>query len=158
MISNFPSNPLRNRGGYRSFVFIPDFDVAEFPTITNHTIPNSGIVLHTGKAWYQGYATAETLSFADDPDKSGNGTAFNLKVSGLVPGDKPELTNLLFQMEDIRFLVKLTDTRGKLKLIGSQAFPLEFKAVFSSGDQRSSTKGYNIQFYGAALHRALECI
>lgn len=158
MISNFPSKPFRNRGGYLSFKFIPSSDIAVFPQIINHTVQNAGIILKPGKSWYQGYATSETLIFSDEPEKTANGTSFNLKVNGFVPGDKPELTNLLYEMEHLHFLVLLTDTRSKLKIIGSTTYPLEFKAAFSSGEQRSAAKGYSIQFFGPALHRALECL
>ncbi|HEY0056296.1 MAG TPA: hypothetical protein VGB63_13145 [Pedobacter sp.] len=156
MKSNFPSIPLRNRGGYLKFDFIPYYDILSFPAIINNTVKRNQILLHAGKSWYQGYATNQTLQFNDSPEKTNNGTYFILKVAGLVPGDKPELTNLLFEMESTHFVVRLTDTRGKIKIIGSPTFPLEFKANFNSGDQRNSGKGYAIEFFGNALHRALE--
>ncbi|MBC8053762.1 MAG: hypothetical protein H7Y13_11925 [Sphingobacteriaceae bacterium] len=158
MISNFPSRPIRNRGGYITFQFIPSIYIAQFPQINSHTISAAGIVLLAGTAWYQGYSTPETLLFSDEPEKTTHGTHFNLKVNAFTPGDKPELTSLLYEMEDLQFLVKLTDPRGKLKLIGSPTFPLQLKSVFNSGDQRSSSKGYNLQFTTQALHRALEIV
>jgi len=57
------------------------------------------------------------------------------------------------EMEQMRFLVKLTDRNGRTWLIGSLEEGLEFRATASAGALQG-LNAYSIQFSGLQAHRA----
>ena len=122
------------------------------PAATNHVI-NTAITIVN--AWLQGYATYETLQFTEEPIKSSHGESYRQTLSGFIPGESAELAALIYSMEQTKdFVLLITDNRGNTRVAGSNAMPLEFSASFSSGDQRSATKGYSFKFTGDSLTRA----
>lgn len=152
MITDFPAKPVYNQGGYSTFKFIPHLFITSFPAAVNHVISTAII---TSSPWLNGYATYETLQFNEEDIKSGHGKSYRAQISGFIPGEYPELTQLLFEMEQMeKFVVQLRNSQGKIRIIGSPERPLEFSSVFSSGDQRSSAKGYTLKFTGDELNRA----
>lgn len=153
MISNFPSKKLYNPGGYGKFYFLPHTSVDTFPMIVSGAA-QVAVGLKVGHAWLEGYSTAETLNFSEESADDAHGPFYIPIISGFVPGDRPELVSLLQTMENMRFLVKLKDSLGKYKLVGSPGCPLKLLSNFSSGDRRSDLKGFAFKFTGQALYRA----
>lgn len=152
MISNFPTKAAYNPGGYASFKFIPLINVISFPAITNHVISTA---ISISGSWLQGYSTYETLSFKEDLVKSGHGESYSSVLSGFVPGESAELAQLLYAMEQMKwFIVQISNSKNKIRILGSIQNPLEFSSSFSSGDQRSDVKGSNFKFTGDMLYRA----
>jgi hypothetical protein len=152
MITSFPSRPVYNPGGYLSFKFIPSIYITGMPAPSNHVI---NTVITIVNAWLQGYATYETLLFTEEVIKSAHGESYRPTLTGFIPGESAELADLIYSMEQVKdFVLLITDNRGRIRVAGSDTMPLEFSASFSSGDERSSTKGYNFKFTGDALTRA----
>jgi hypothetical protein len=152
MITSFPTRPAYNPGGYTSFNFIPSIYITSFPGAENHVITSA---ITVSNPWLTGYSTYETLSFNEDTVKSGQGESYRPEVTGFVPGEYPELTELLHAMEQMKnFVLQITNNRGKIRIVGSPDMPLQFLSSFSSGDQRSSAKGYGLKFIGDTLSRA----
>lgn len=152
MITNFPALAAHNSGGYSSFKFIPSIYITAFPSATNHII---SAAVTTLSAWLDGYATYETLKFEEETIKSSHGESYRPEISGFIPGESAELTQLLFEMEQIKkFVVQITNNRGKIRIVGSPGMPLEFASDFNSGSERISSKGFTFKFAGDSLNRA----
>lgn len=145
MIGNFPNKPLYNPGGYRSFLFIPRNDVATYPLVNN----GSSILplgLQQFGAWYNGYATYETLQYSEEPETNEHGTFYKPLLTGFLPGDSASHISLMQNMEQQLFLVLLTDAKGFKRLIGTPSNPLIFTSKFDGSLTRSGAKGYTFQF------------
>lgn len=153
MLTNFPAKKIYLSGGYRSFQFVPVNKVLSYPMISAAAAVVA-VGLSSDAAWYQGYATDQTLSYTEEQQVDANGKYFNLIVSGFIPGDSQALITLISEMEIYRHLLTVKDSRGFKRLIGSPAAPLDFSANFNSGTGRSDQKGFTFQFTGQSLYRA----
>jgi len=153
MYNNFPNKKAYNPGGYREFLFLPDYSIETFPMILNGSaqVP---VGLAPGATWFAGYSTPETLSFTEESKTDANGTWYQQVISGFAPGDKPELVALMENLEKGRFLVMLRDSQGIRRLVGTPYSPLELQSNFNSGDKRSDLKGFAFKFTGQSLFRA----
>jgi len=155
MLTDFPTKKDYNPGGYKSFSFTPTQAVTSYPIIAQARALVA-MVFAAGNDWLQGYATTETLSYSEEAvfDESGAGVYYSLTVAGFVPGDKPELIDLMAQMDKQRFIVSIDDTAGIQRLVGSPSMPLDFSAAFGSGAIRTDQKGFNFKFTGASTYRS----
>lgn len=154
MITNFPAKKIYNQGGYNSFTFSPFQLISGIQRTVANNMPSALVSFAAGDDWLSGYATVQTLAYTEDPQQDANGTFYNLTIAGYVPGDKPELEQILGEMEQQRHIVVLKDTSGILRLVGTRDMPLSFNAAFSSGANRSDQKGYTFKFSGTSTLRA----
>src|ERR1700754_3213781 len=131
MISNFPAKKAYNPGGYKSFQFIPYYQVSGFPAIT--AMKNlSQVIFYETYDWLNGYATAETLSYDEEYTPDENGGFYDLTITGFIPGDQVDLIDIMDTMPFNRFIVMILDTKGVTRLVGSTSTPLDFTANFNS--------------------------
>jgi len=149
MLTDFPSKKPYNPGGYNAFQFIPYYNVEAYPMIANSQVLVP-LELSPGAAWLTGYATMETLSYDEAPQRDEAGPYYTLTVSGFVPGDTQGLIDLVHQMQSQRFIVLVHDSLGKQRLVGTPRAPLDFAAAFGSGKMRADQKGFNITFSGVS--------
>lgn len=154
MITNFPDKKPYNLGGYLSFIFSPVQYISGYTRSLAGNVQSALVAFSAGAGWLTGYATRETLAYTEETQLDDNGNYYNLTVAGFVPGDKPELEQILAEMEMRRHLVVLKDPAGILRIIGSKAQPLDFSASFGSGAARADQKGYTFKFTGASSVRA----
>lgn len=156
MISNFPAKKIYNLGGYVSFTFTP-FQYIDSLLPTNMAgRKRVAAIFKSGYSWLNGYATAQTLAFTEEPGVDAQGTLYNLTVAGFVPGDKPDLAAMLEEMASQRFVLVLKDPAGILRMVGAPTRPLDFAASFDSGAGRADQKGYTMKFTGLSGVRAPE--
>jgi hypothetical protein len=150
MINSFPVKRSYHAGGYASFQFVPVRLIAAYPMINN----GSAVVplqFYGGSSWFKGYATRGTLLYREEPQTDPNGTYYNRSLTGLIPGDSPELITLLGSMTNERFVLLVRDVFGAQRLVGTPIAPLDFNAVYDSGSQMSDEKGFRFTFSGAGL-------
>ena len=153
MISNFPAKRSYNPGGYKGFKFSPLSAVSIYPAIQSGAI-NLPYTFTQGNGWLDGYATYGTLLFKEIGVPSDNGKFYNQEITGFVPGDSPELSALMDEMEQQPFIIRLLDPRGKMRVAGTHCYPLIFTAEFNSGGNRPDAKGYTFKFTGQSIFRA----
>jgi hypothetical protein len=142
-----------NLGGVLRFNFIP---VAHCVSID---MPIKGKVLKpvevlTGKRWFSGYATLETIGFAEPSELTDNGTIYKPKFTAIVPKDSAEATHLFDQMSNGRFLLDYTDSNGLRKLVGSLDEPLFFSADLNTKQNIAGRNEHLINFYGTTTNKA----
>jgi hypothetical protein len=153
MINNFPVHKTYTPGGYASFRFLSHNLVTTYPMISEGKalVP---VATENNVAFFDGYATRETLNYEEEPVDNGNGTYYNLTVSGFVPGEAAALIDLMETLAYYRHLVIVKDPLGLQRLVGSPAAPLDFQAKFNSGTARPDSKGFNFKFTGQSLYRS----
>lgn len=152
MIASFPKKPICNPSGLQSFEFIPVEMVSTLPNIVDG-VAIAAMSLVYGGVFYTGYATPETLGFAENQQETEQGIYYEQLLSGTTPGDKPELTVLMEMMVNRAFYVLAKDIKGVKRLIGLDK-NFRFKSDYSSGVTRTELKGYKFTFSGLSLKRA----
>lgn len=153
MITNFPKHKGYNPAGLRTFKFVHVSHIARFPAIKNGQ--TQGVIqLLQGQDWLTGYSTPYTLNYTEKAKPSPNGPFYEQSLSGVAPGDKPDLLDLMQSMEGHEFVLIAEDARGQLRLIGGYGYPLVFMSDFSSGSDRSEAKGFEFGFSGNSEFRA----
>jgi hypothetical protein len=153
MINNFPAKNGYNPGGYKSFLFIPFQDISS-QQVSVHSKITLALGLHPGKVWLNGYSTAETLNFKEECIPTVNGPTYLQVISGFVPGERPELIDLMAELEGMQLLVQLLDTRGQKRIVGCYGFPLTFNSTYDSGSNRPDAKGFTYKMTVTSRHRA----
>lgn len=153
MITNFPPKNLVNNGGYKSFKFLPIESLDTYPVIINGSC-QTAITTKNSAVWLTGYRTPETLGFTEELNTTLNGNTYLQKIVGFVPGNKPELINLMQMMDDRRFIVLIEDFYGVNRLVGDPNNPLRFRSDFSGETNRNGKKGFSYSFQSESLFRA----
>lgn len=141
-----------NIGGMASFTFIPFYLVITLPPIQGKII-NSPVVLAPGQSMLNGYSTLEELDFKETQKEEDNGPFYQWDISGFMPGDSPDLIDLMENMEMTRNLVIVKDNLNQKRLVGYDA-PLTFRATFQSGTKPGEARGYKYSFSGVSSKRA----
>lgn len=153
MITDFPKKKYYNLAGLRSFQFVHVSEVFQYP------------IFRDGKAFGDlqligdlqlkaGYATYETLEFAENPVNSPNGVYYEQEITGFAPGDAAEMLDVISNMEDNEFVVLITDARGQRRIVGGYGYPLIFLSDFTTGARRVDRKGFSFTFSAVAPFRA----
>lgn len=153
MISNFPKPKGYNLGGLRSFLYAHVHSFLSFPAIKDGVI-TAPVQFVAGAGWFTGYSTLYTLNFDENGKDSPNGPIYDQVLSGFSPGDRPENLDAIHSAEGAEFVLLVTDANGQKRLIGGYGYPLTFLADYSSGSNRSDTKGYAYKFFGNSTFRA----
>ena len=153
-MNHFPAfNNADNLGGNQGFSFIPS-NLVEYipPTISGYV--NDDPVLASGAAFFNGYATAKTLLFEEKEQKTNAGISYLQKISGFYPKITPTVVSLFTQMRNRKFIVKITDNNGLLRLAGTLEQPLEFGFSLSTGNNPATRNGITFEFFCENQHPA----
>ncbi|WP_182956286.1 hypothetical protein [Pedobacter gandavensis] len=141
-----------NVGGNSSFTFIPVYLVVSLPPIQGKLI-TSPVVLSPGQNMLNGYSTLEELDFKETQKDEDDGPFYQIDISGFMPGDSPDLIDLMENMEMVRHLVIVKDNLNQKRLVGYNA-PLSFRATFQSGSKPGEARGYKYSFSGLSAKRS----
>lgn len=153
MIASFPKKPAYNLGGYQDFKFMVLSQIESFPMIFNGKALTS-VVLKPNQYLFEGYGTYESLVFSEKSEENVQGIFFEQLFAGFMPGDSQDHISLMEEMQRNYFILIAKDANGLMRLIGSPANPLSFKADFDSSGSRSGSRGYNFEFYAPSPFRA----
>jgi hypothetical protein len=153
-MNHFPTfNNADNLGGNQGFSFIPADLVLNIPP-TNGGYLDDDPELAEGASFFNGYATAKTLLFDEKEQKSNAGTSYLQKIIGFYPKIIPSVVSLFTQMRNRKFIVKITDSNGLLRLVGTIEQPLEFRFSLSTGNAPVNRNGISFEFYSENEHPA----
>lgn len=136
---SFPRvNGEANTVGYTQFFFLPKRFVTLMPRAKGKAITTDLII---AQAFYAGYSVFGNLQYSDDPKRTEAGIRYPVKLSGVVPVDKPEYLALFDEMLHDEFVVIVKNNNGKFKLCGTQEKGLSF--IYKTGGV-----GYQFEFSG----------
>lgn len=144
-----------NLGGINCYEFIPVTDISSFPDLYRGKLIKP-IVLLSGKKWFKGYGTFETIGFSEPDGKSNNGTSFSPKLKCIVPKELYENEVLYFEMSNQQFIVKYKNNNGLTKIIGTLAEPLKFSYSLETGSAVANRNHHAIEFFGDTTQPAIQ--
>jgi hypothetical protein len=104
---------------------------------------------------YGFYCSAESLAYKEASKRTRAGMHYNCSVSGFIPKDTEEVQLVLSKMEYRLYVIIFQDGNGNYKLSGSSFYPLRLSASLKTGKQTSDRAGYEIQFSGETISRAI---
>jgi len=140
------SKPSDNMGGLLKLWAVPKSDFY---------INGQNIVFTTTDNIYQLYCSSESLAYKEPSKRTISGIHYNCSVSGFIPKDSEEIQLALNKMEYRLYVVIFQDGNGNYKLSGTGFYPLRLSASLKTGKQTSDRAGYEIQFLGETLSRAV---
>lgn len=149
MIKSFPKRAVLNPGGLSAFYFIPMDMVSVIPQQAKGRICDALQLTGSGR-WFAGYASSESLKYAEKSNKTPHGTYYSHALQGSYPGDSGEVQSIFAQLEAQGkfFLVLFDDLLGRRRLAGYGG-ALAFEAGYDSDNKR-----YSFSFTGESLERA----
>ena len=143
-----------NLGGVVSFNFIPVQDVESLTMPIEHRIVEP-LQLKTGKYWYCGFATLGTIGFTEESQQTPNGEVYKQKFAAIRPKDDKDISLLLNEMRNQKFIIDYTDANGQRKLIGTTDEPLFFSSVLNTKTSVAGRNEHTLIFYrDDATHKA----
>ena len=101
------------------------------------------------------YCSPDSLSFKEPSIRTEAGLHYDCNVSGFIPKDTEEVRVALAELEYRPYVVILQDGNGFYKLCGTAFYPLRLAASLKTGKQTSDRAGYEIQFSGKTISRAV---
>jgi hypothetical protein len=137
-----------NVGGIDPILFfVPVEDVEEIPEEVGVTITDN-IVFVTDKKFYIARFILDTLSFSEQKDVNKYGAAYKQKITGSIAKDTPDLANILYEMQQQRFICIYRDSNGFYKLVGSINNYLLFEHDLDTDNNSSGRNGVKVTFRG----------
>ena len=140
------SKPIDNLGGLLKMWAVPKSDFS----INGKTVSFS-----SQDDIYLIYCSPDSLSFNEPSKRTEAGTHYDCSVSGFIPGDTEEVTMALTNLEYKPYVIIFQDGNGFFKLCGTASYPVRLSASLRTGKQTSDRAGYEIQFSGKTIERAV---
>lgn len=97
----------------------------------------------------------ENVEWNENQATGEQGKNYTQEIVAVIPNMRVEVEPVLEQMSEHRFCVKYTDRNGKVWLIGTPNFGLEFSADGVGGSRGSGLNSYKIKFQGLTPRRAV---
>lgn len=118
-------------------------------------INGQNIVFSDTNNIYELYCSAESLAYKESSKRTRAGIQYKCSVSGFIPKDTEEVQLVLNKMEYHLYVVIFQDGNGNYKLSGTAFYPLRLSASLNTGKQTRDRAGYEIQFVGETISRAI---
>jgi hypothetical protein len=138
--------PSDNLGGLLNLWAIPK---------SAYTLNGKVITFNDTSEIYGIYFTAETLSVKETPKETKSRNHYKTDVSGFIPHNSESVHNAIVDMEGKSYVVLIQDGNGYYRLAGDNSYPLRIKANLVSGKLVSDRSGYQINFIGDTVNRAV---
>lgn len=91
-------------------------------------------------------------SYSENPQRTPQGVFYEQTQEGIVPNLRPEVTGLLEEMEQYRYIALLIDRNAKPWIFGTLDHPMSFRAEATTGGE-SGLNHYRISFFGQSPRR-----
>ena len=140
------SKPSDNMGGLLKMWAVP---------LSDFSVNGETVTISTNDNIYQLYCSSDSLSFNEPSRQTEAGIHYDCKVSGFIPKDTEEVRVALAELEYRPYVIIFQDGNGNFKLCGTASYPLRLSASLHTGKQTSDRAGYEIQFTGKTITRAV---
>ena len=100
-------------------------------------------VLPAGKLWQENMR------------RGPQGKSYDQRVAGTIRNMRPLVSGLLDSMEEYRYLLRLTDRKGRKWILGNAEYAFEFSASAGTGDHLTGLSSYAVEFTAQTRHRAV---
>lgn len=109
---------------------------------------SGAILVNTNLQWARLYLTDQTAAFSEKMSLTDHGRKYSFQVGGFYPGDSEDLRRFLSLAEWIPFIVRVTDTHGLTRIIGTDKFGLELDFDSMIAAEMAGRRGTTMTFSG----------
>ncbi len=102
----------------------------------------------TGKDWNSFYATPETMQLDSEQQDTPSGIKYVYKLKALIPKDRIDVENQLFQMTGRCLILKITDKNNTIRILGTMNSPMKITSKLLKPLVLEGFNGYDILFSG----------
>ena len=95
----------------------------------------------------------EKRRWEEKGNRNTQGPYYEQLVNGVVPALRPEVSGEFDRMAHLRYLLRLTDKKGKVWLLGDLDHPFQFRVIGTTGNKASDLNNYAIRFYSKTPHK-----
>lgn len=144
-----------NRGGIRRVYAIPAVNILrirnnwEFGNITPELNSRENII---ELPHYAG----QTYSFTEEHTITEHGNRYAVTIEGIIPSHLVQ-ANIIEDLRHGEWLVLHQDTRGRLRLSGTQQIPLRFSSTSNTGKAHQELNGEAFSFTAIEAESSPEC-
>jgi len=142
-----------NIGGVNpiKWIYQKDIDSISFSPATLIAV----VILKSGKTWNNLYGSDGTINIESDPKDTDPGMIYTYTIKMLVPKNRLDAEQQLFEMDGRKIVIKVRDKNGTVRLFGTTegAFTKIHKLLIP-GDV-PGFNGYEVTFLGDLMHPAL---
>jgi hypothetical protein len=146
-IINFCGDP--NPGGLQKieYALLKDVDFASFEPIVAANYNWQQTILFERGGWLTMPVLPQKSRWEEKGSFGKHGPYYNQTVTGIMPNMRTEVAGELEKMARRKFVLRLTDKKGKKWLLGHPDMPFLFLVTGTSGEGTAGLNHYAIQFY-----------
>lgn len=146
-----------NLAGLQKVEYVPTtwVDVAGYNDIVvpGHTRLEA-VPLDSGKAWLTMPLLPAGKLWSESPDRSAQGKSYEQQVAGTTPRLTHAASGELEQMDEYRYLLRLTDRNGLMWILGTLNTPFDFSHQQNTGDE-TGLAAYTVRWVSATRRKAV---
>lgn len=137
-----------NTGGLTKVEYVPVDLIAKdsFEPITNGRNLQKAVVLTSGD-WLTVFLDIGR-QYREPFRRDVQGGRYEQDIAGNIIGTSDALEEELERMPRRRYLVRITERDGRIRLIGTPTAPLTFEYEYDTGASVADSRGYQIRFFG----------
>jgi hypothetical protein len=152
-LANVYTTDCTNIAGLAAIRVIPVDNVVSIPN-AQFGIVEEAIVLADENNYMDITFEQDTADFSEDGQDSKQGEFFKTKLELFVAGMKPESDYNLGLLYRGEFVVICTDNNGRVRICGSQDYPMSFTHKKGTSKKVGGSAGYNLTFMSEAPHQS----
>ena len=144
-----------NRGGIKRIYAIPNEDTLRIDN--NRSLGTATIQLsRTDQIVELPYYAGQNYSFSEEHTLTEQGDRYAVNISGVIPSQLMD-TATTEKLRRGEWLVLHQDTRGRVRLSGTQLIPLRFSSTSSTGADFPELNGEAFSFSATVAESSPEC-
>lgn len=136
---------IDNIGSIQKLLFIP---IDHIDSMSRPIHGYGSITLKTNKQWFDLYFTPYTADYKMEFKSDHKGSFFTFNLSGSIPTNSAELNTRINFLTNHSFVVKIFDSNGFTRALGSLDFPLKFAYKATTGKSPASKNEIIFEFSG----------
>ncbi|MBS7565139.1 hypothetical protein KHS38_12060 [Mucilaginibacter sp. Bleaf8] len=154
-MARIPRFKKQNVGSIIKIEYAPTFAFIRFIPTSITTIKSTGIDFRPGYGWEAINCSQDTMGHQQDMSANDNGESWAHQVVGYIPGDEQAIEDPLADMSRLRYVVRITQANGTVKIVGSPRYPLDFDLKSATSNTYAGQLGTSLVFAATSAGRAL---
>jgi hypothetical protein len=156
LLQNLDRGPGQNAASIAGLEILPCMHVDLWPGSRNGMMLGK-IKVKEFRDWTKLYLTDHSPAFTETQSGTAHGRKYTYQVAGFYPGDSAELRQFLGITEWVKFIVRIRDTHGVVRIIGDSLYGLEVDAESMIAAEMAGRRGTMVTFSGElAMPSALD--
>ena len=125
LLQNLERGFGQNAGSIPSLELLPCMHVDLWPGARNGMMLGL-IKLKAFRDWTKLYLTDHTTGFSEKVINTSHGRKYSFQINGFYPGDSQELRQFIAITDAVKFIARIRDAHGMVRIVGNNCYGLEF--------------------------------